>query len=149
MNIFTGILGIDAKIKEAATAMGMTDWQILRQVEIPLAMPVILTGIRVAVVISVGVATIAAVVGAGGLGTYIFRGLRQNNDNLLLTGAIFSALLALLTDFGLGQIAKLYEPKSSQENTFPVRRKILAFSSIGLIFALVGFSLFSNFKNQI
>ena len=148
-NTVTGISGIDAKIKEAATAMGMTDWQILRQVELPLAMPVILTGIRVAVVISVGVATIAAAIGAGGLGTYIFRGLRQNDNNLILAGAIFSALLALLADFGLGQIAKLYEPKSSQQVTAQTRRKVVAFASIGLITFLIGFSLFSNFKSQI
>ena len=143
-NTVTGILSVDAKIKEAATAMGMTDRQILHQVEMPLAMPVILTGIRVAVVINVGVATIAAVVGAGGLGTYIFRGLRQNDDNLLLAGAIFSALLALLADFGLGQIAKLYEPKSSQDQTAQTRRRIVALASIGLIAALIGFSLISN-----
>jgi osmoprotectant transport system permease protein len=67
-NTVTGILGIEPKIREAATAMGMTGWQQLRMVELPLAMPVILTGIRVAVVISVGVATVAAAVGAGGLG---------------------------------------------------------------------------------
>jgi osmoprotectant transport system permease protein len=107
-NTVTGILGIDPKIREAATAMGMTGWQRLRMVELPLAMPVLLTGIRVAVVISVGVATVAAAVGAGGLGTYIFRGLRQNDNNLLLAGALASALLALLLDFALGQFEKSY-----------------------------------------
>jgi osmoprotectant transport system permease protein len=107
-NTVTGILGIDPKIREAATAMGMTDGQVLRMVELPLAMPVILTGIRVAVVICVGVATVAAAVGAGGLGTYIFRGLRQNDNNLLLAGAIASALLALLCDFGLGKIERSF-----------------------------------------
>ena len=94
-NTVTGILGIDPKLIEAANAMGMTPSQRLQMVELPLAMPVILTGIRVAVVISVGVATVAAAVGAGGLGTYIFRGLRQNDNNLLLAG-LASALLALL-----------------------------------------------------
>lgn len=147
-NTFTGILGIDPKIKEAATAMGMTNWQILRQVELPLAMPVILTGIRVAVVISVGVATIAAVVGAGGLGTYIFRGLRQNNDNLLLTGAIFSALLALLADFGLGQIAGLYQYKNSHQKGVQNRRKFLAFASAGIIGALILFSFSPLLSNS-
>ena len=117
-NTVTGILSVDKKVKEAAVAMGMTDWQILKMVELPLAAPVILTGIRVAVVISVGVATIAAAVGAGGLGTYIFRGLRQNDNNLLLAGAIFSAVLALLADFALGQIAKLYEPKRAEDKLF-------------------------------
>src|SRR4051812_43175534 len=89
-NTVTGISGVDARTREAAVAMGMTDWQILKMVELPLAAPVILTGIRVAVVIAVGVATVAAAVGAGGLGTYIFRGLRQNDNNLLLAGAISS-----------------------------------------------------------
>ena len=107
-NTFTGILGIDPKVIEASTAMGMTDWQRLRLVELPLAMPVILTGIRVAVVISVGVATVAAAVGAGGLGTYIFRGIRQNDNNLLLAGAVASAVLALLCDFALGQVEKAF-----------------------------------------
>ena len=116
-NTVTGILGIDPKITEAATAMGMTDGQRLRMVELPLAMPVILTGIRVAVVISVGVATVAAAVGAGGLGTYIFRGLRQNDNNLLLAGAIASALLALLCDFALGQLEKAYAIAERRSST--------------------------------
>jgi osmoprotectant transport system permease protein len=107
-NTVTGILGIEPKVREAAIAMGMTDWQLLRMVELPLAMPVLLTGIRVAVVISVGVATVAAAIGAGGLGMYIFRGLRQNDDNLLLAGALASALLALVCDFALGRLEKAY-----------------------------------------
>jgi osmoprotectant transport system permease protein len=107
-NTMTGILGIDPELREASAALGMTEWQKLRLIETPLAMPVILTGIRVAVVISVGVATIAAAVGAGGLGTYIFRGLRQNDNNLLIAGALASALLALLCDFSLGRIAASY-----------------------------------------
>ncbi len=143
-NTVTGILGIDERIKEAATAMGMTDWQILRSVELPLAMPVILTGIRVAVVISVGVATIAAAVGAGGLGTYIFRGLRQNDNNLLLAGGIFSALLALFADFGLGQIARLYRPKSSENRTADKRRKIFVISGASLFSVLVFGSLLTG-----
>src|SRR5919106_5299629 len=107
-NTVTGILGVDKNVREAAVAMGMTDRQILWQVEMPLAMSVILTGVRVAVVICVGVATIAAAVGAGGLGTYIFRGLRQNDNNLLLAGAIASAALALLCDFAIGPFEKSY-----------------------------------------
>jgi len=94
-NTVTGIAGVDTAVREAAVAMGMTDRQILSQVELPLAMSVILTGVRVAMVISIGVATIAAAVGAGGLGVLIFRGLRQYDNNLLLAGAIPAALLAL------------------------------------------------------
>jgi len=103
-NTVTGILGVDPNVREAALAMGMTDGQILRQVELPLAMGVIVTGVRVATVIAVGVTTIAAAVGAGGLGVYIFRGLRQYDNNLLLAGAISAALLALVADYLLGLV---------------------------------------------
>lgn len=116
-NTFTGITGIDPKLRESATALGMTEWQKLRLVEMPLAAPVILTGIRVSVVISVGVATVAAAIGAGGLGTYIFRGLRQNDNNLLLAGAIAAALLALACDFAIGAIAKSFEIGNRQSKT--------------------------------
>src|SRR5205085_1938135 len=103
-NTVTGIEGVDRNIREAAVAMGMTDGQVLRQVELPLAAPVILAGVRVATVISVGIATIAAFIGAGGLGVYIQRGLRQYDNNLLLAGAIPAALLALAADAGIGLI---------------------------------------------
>jgi osmoprotectant transport system permease protein len=128
-NTVTGILGIDPKVREAATAMGMTGGQRLRMVELPLAMPVMLTGIRVAVVICVGVATVAAAVGAGGLGTYIFRGLRQNDDDLLLAGALASALLALLCDFGLGQIERSYR--------IGVRRSVWSAKFVGAAVAAI------------
>jgi len=137
-NTVTGILGIDPKIREAATAMGMTDGQILRMVELPLAMPVMLTGIRVAVVISVGVATVAAAVGAGGLGTYIFRGLRQNDNNLLIAGALASALLALLCDFALGQFEKSY---AIGERSSKLRRKLVAIAAAILLIGVAAFSL--------
>ncbi|MGI8787984.1 MAG: ABC transporter permease/substrate-binding protein [Pyrinomonadaceae bacterium] len=147
-NTVTGISGVDAKVREAATAMGMTDWQILKMVELPLAMPVILTGIRVAVVISVGVATIAAAVGAGGLGTYIFRGLRQNDNNLLLAGAVSAAILALAADFALGQIEKLYAPVRAENVASIKRRKLIAVGAVGLIVALIGLSFISSFQSK-
>ena len=87
--------------------MGMTDLQLLWQVEIPLALGVIVAGIRVAAITSVGIATIAAAIGAGGLGMYIFRGVAGVNTTLILAGSIPAALLALLTDFGLGRMEKL------------------------------------------
>ena len=141
-NTVTGIIGIDPKLREASTAMGMTDWQQLKLVELPLAMPVILTGIRVAVVISVGVATVAAAVGAGGLGMYIFRGLRQNDNNLLIAGALASAILALLCDFALGQYEKSYEIR--ERKTAP-RRRFLALAVAGVLGVVVGLGLLSNF----
>lgn len=146
-NTVTGISGVDAKIKEAATAMGMTDFQILKMVELPLAAPVILTGIRVAVVIAVGVATIAAAVGAGGLGTYIFRGLRQNDNNLLLAGAIFSAILALLADFALGQIEKIYQLKNLQNKSSAKTGKLVAIGAAALIFIIFAVPFISNFNS--
>src|SRR4051812_41985881 len=103
-NTVTGVEGVERSVREAAVAMGMTDRQVLRQVELPLAAPVILAGVRVATVISVGVATIAAAIGAGGLGTLIFRGLRQYDNYLILAGAVPAALLALAADAGLGLI---------------------------------------------
>lgn len=147
-NTVTGISGVDPKIVEAATAMGMTDWQILKKVELPLAAPVILTGIRVAVVIAVGVATIAAAIGAGGLGTYIFRGLRQNDNNLLLAGALFSAVLALLADFTIGQIEKLYALANIQEKSVHKRRKIVLAGAAMVILSLLSYSSIANLISE-
>lgn len=115
-NTVTGILGVEPSVREAAVAMGMTDGQVLRQVELPLAMGVIVTGIRVATVIAVGVTTIAAAVGAGGLGVYIFRGLRQYDNNLLLAGAMSAALLALAADFFLGLLERQFSLESNRRS---------------------------------
>ncbi len=103
-NTYTGIVGVDRAIVTAGTGMGMTDMQLLWQVEIPLALGVILAGVRVAAVIAIGLATIAAAIGAGGLGVFIFRGVATVNNQLLLAGAIPSALMALAADFGLGLV---------------------------------------------
>lgn len=105
-NTYTGISGVDPAVREAARGMGMTDRQLLLHVELPLAWGVILAGVRVATVISVGIATIAAAIGAGGLGEFIFRGLAMINNQLILAGAIPAALLALLADFGLGRLER-------------------------------------------
>ena len=107
-NTFTGISGVDPAVREAGRGMGMTDSQLLWQVELPLALGVIFAGIRVATVVAVGVATIAAAVGAGGLGMFIFRGVSMLDNRLILAGAIPAALLALVADFGLGTIEKLF-----------------------------------------
>jgi osmoprotectant transport system permease protein len=93
-----GLKSLDRVIVEAGTAMGMTPWQLLREVQLPLALPSIVAGIRVAAVIGVGTATIAAAVGAGGLGEYIFRGLSMVDPTVILAGAVPSALLALTID---------------------------------------------------
>ena len=105
-NTYIGINSINPAIKEAGIGMGMTDQQLLLQVEIPLALPVILAGVRVATVISVGIATIAAAVGGGGLGVFIFRGISTVNNELILAGAVPAAVIALSADFGLGLLEK-------------------------------------------
>jgi osmoprotectant transport system permease protein len=101
-NTYTGITGVDRAVVEAGRGMGMTDRQLLFQVELPLALSVIIAGIRVAAVTSVGIATIAAAIGAGGLGEYIFRGLAMVNNQVILAGAIPAALLAIVADLSLG-----------------------------------------------
>lgn len=105
-NTHAGIVGVDRSVLEAARGMGMTGRQLLFQVEMPLASGVILAGVRVAAVISVGTATIAAAVGAGGLGEFIFRGVASVNNQLILAGAVPAAALALLADVGLGFVER-------------------------------------------
>ncbi len=105
-NTMTGILAVDPAVRESAIAMGMTGRELLFQVEIPLAARTILAGIRVATVITVGTATIAAAIGAGGLGVFIFRGIASVDATQILAGAIPASLLALLCDGGLGWIEK-------------------------------------------
>jgi len=105
-NTCVGLSNIDPAILEAAEAMGMTEPQILFRVRLPLATSVILAGIRTATVITIGVATIAAAIGAGGLGTFIFRGVAMVSDAVILAGAIPAALLALLADFLLGLLER-------------------------------------------
>ncbi|MCI0485519.1 MAG: ABC transporter permease subunit [Blastocatellia bacterium] len=113
-NTFTGISGVDPAVREAARGMGMTDWQMLTQVELPLSLGVIVAGVRVATVISVGTATIAAAIGAGGLGMYIFRGLRMYDNTLILAGAVPAALMSLGADFLLGLIEKALAPSRAR-----------------------------------
>ena len=109
-NTYVGIKGVDRAVVEAGRGMGMTDRQLLFQVELPLALGVIIAGVRVATVISVGLATIAAAIGAGGLGEYIFRGLAMVNNQVILAGAIPAAAMALLADVSLGWLEKRLSP---------------------------------------
>jgi osmoprotectant transport system permease protein len=118
-NTYIGISNVDKSLKESAVALGMTDWQILRYVEFPLATGVILAGVRIATVLSIGIATIAAAIGGGGLGVFIFRGISTVNNQLILAGAIPSAFLALAADWGLGWLEKTLSPP----NRFKIRFK--------------------------
>jgi osmoprotectant transport system permease protein len=105
-NTVTGILGVDPVVRDSAVAMGMTRGEVLRLVELPLAAPTIIAGLRIATVTTIGTATIAAAIGAGGLGVFIFRGIASVDKLQILAGAIPAALLAILADALLGWIEK-------------------------------------------
>lgn len=109
-NTYAGIKGVDPAVVEAGRGMGLTNRQLLFHVELPLALGVIIAGIRVATVLLIGLTTIAAAIGAGGLGEYIFRGLAMVNNAVILAGAIPAAALALLADVGLGWLERRLSP---------------------------------------
>jgi osmoprotectant transport system permease protein len=132
-NTYIGINSINPAIKEAGIGMGMTDEQLLLQVEIPLALPVILAGVRVATVISVGIATIAAAIGGGGLGVFIFRGISTVNNELILAGAIPAALIALSADFGLEFLEKSLTKQTGSKHKIAVVLGIIIVIISGLI----------------
>ncbi|WP_248924691.1 ABC transporter permease [Paenibacillus hamazuiensis] len=110
-NTCTGIMEVDRSVIEAARGMGLTNLQILFKVELPLALSVIMAGIRTATVINVGTATLAAFIGAGGLGDFIFLGITRNIDALVLIGALPAAVLAMALDFLLGSMERLSTPR--------------------------------------
>jgi osmoprotectant transport system permease protein len=146
-NTYTGITGVDGAIKEAAIGMGMSYSQRLFKIEIPLAMPVLLAGIRTATVINVGVATLAAYIGAGGLGEFIFGGIALNNTNMLLAGAIPAAVLAILFDFILSRIQHLnFKKWKLSMAVFPAI--ILVLSSFYLIPKEIGSKLQAGFTPE-
>jgi osmoprotectant transport system permease protein len=109
-NTLAGIEGIDPAVRDSAVAMGMTGWQLLRLVELPLAARTIFAGLRIAVVTTIGTATIAAAIGAGGLGVFIFRGVASVDTAQILAGAVPAALMALAADGGLGWIERKLSP---------------------------------------
>src|SRR5881396_1968832 len=109
-NTLTGILGVDRAVRESAIAMGMTGRQLLWEVELPLAARTILAGVRVATVTTIGTATIAAAIGGGGLGVFIFRGLASVDTTLILAGAGPAALIALVADKGLSWVEHKFSP---------------------------------------
>lgn len=109
-NTFVGIISVDAAVCESAVAMGMTPGQLLRQVQLPLAAQTIMAGVRVATVTTIGTATIAAAIGGGGLGVFIFRGVASVDTTQILAGAVPAALIALLADGGLGWVERMLSP---------------------------------------
>src|SRR5690554_5630276 len=116
-NTVLGLFTVDPQLKKVASAIGLTDWQRLRQVELPLAIPAILAGIRTASVITVGTATLAAFIGAGGLGEFIVTGLALNNTSLILKGAIPSALLAVVIELLFEELEKWMMPAHLRQKT--------------------------------
>lgn len=120
-NTHAGIRAVDRSVVEAARGMGMTDRQLLLKVQLPLAAGVVVAGIRVATVVSVGIATIAAAIGAGGLGVYIFRGIAVLDDTIILAGAVPAALMALAADGLLGWLARRLGPVGAPDGALEVR----------------------------
>ena len=143
-NTYIGINSISPAIKEAGIGMGMTDQQLLFQVEIPLALPVILAGVRVATVISVGIATIAAAIGGGGLGVFIFRGISTVNNELILAGAVPAALIALSADFGLGLLEKRLTNQIEKKGKF--NRQIAIF--LGIVSLIIAGLIAFNYQQK-
>jgi osmoprotectant transport system permease protein len=147
LNTYTGLNQVDPGFIEAGLSMGMSRRQVLFYIELPLALNVILTGIRVSTVICVGIATIAAAIGAGGLGTFIFRGISTVNNQLILAGAIPSALIALTADWGIGWLEKKLTRRTPRKPFSRKKRLIwlglagfLVFSSIGLFYQQINFN---------
>ena len=110
-NTYTAIRNVDPALRSAATGMGMSAMQRLVRVEIPIALPVILAGVRIAVVLNIGVTAIAAYIGAGGLGTFISRGISQTDIRQLITGALSLGLLAIAADYALLRLQRRLTPK--------------------------------------
>jgi len=131
-NTYTGIMGVDASVVEAARGMGMTKAQLLFKVELPLALPVIFAGIRTATVINVGVATLAAYIGAGGLGEFIFGGIALNNSSMILAGAIPAALLAILLD----QLLALLQNRKGVQMIKPMMVLLILFPLFSFMYAV-------------
>jgi osmoprotectant transport system permease protein len=109
-NTYTAINNVDPALREAARGMGMTSVERLRKVELPIAVPVIMAGIRIAVVINIGVTAIATYIGAGGLGSLISRGISQTDSRQLIAGAVCVSLLAIVTDYGLQRVQRCLTP---------------------------------------
>ena len=110
-NTYTGLANVDSAILEAGKGMGMTNWQLMRMVQLPLALPVIMTGVRISAVTAVGLTTIAALIGAGGLGQLIYRGISMVNNKMIITGAVPAMVLTLIVDYLLNILERAVTPK--------------------------------------
>lgn len=143
-NTYTSLENISPDIKEAGKAMGMTNYQLLTMVELPLALPIIMAGVRISSVTAVGLMTIAAYVGAGGLGDLIFAGIQSLNSSMILSGAIPACIMALLLDFIIGKIEKKASEKKSKNRKKTRRNRIIALSTC--IILIISFGIFNYRK---
>ena len=156
-NTYTGIASIDPQLVEAANGIGLTKWQVLAKVKIPMALPVIMAGVRISAVTAVGLMTMAAFIGAGGLGYLVFSGIRTVNNLQILAGAIPACLLALLVDFLMGMVEKLVTPISLQKNFGKSkealrksrrRQKVTLGITAALILVLLGNSVLAGLNKE-
>lgn len=108
-NVYTGITNIDPSIIEAANGMGISPCKIMYKIKLPIAFPIIMAGVRTSVVMGIGIGAIAAYIGAGGLGDYIFHGISRSNDKMIIIGAVLISVLTILTDKGLSKLQRRYE----------------------------------------
>lgn len=129
-NTYTGLINISPATIEAGQAMGMTEGQLLRMVQLPLALPIIMAGVRISAVTAVGLMTISAFIGAGGLGSYIYTGVQTVNTNMILAGAVPACILALIMDFVIGRIEKMVEPKNKKNK---LQKRSMAIASVMLV----------------
>lgn len=148
-NTYIGIKGVDNSTIGAAVGMGMTNFQVLTKVKLPIAVAVIMGGIRISTVGTIGTATIAALIGAGGLGELIFRGISTSNNNLVLTGAIPTAVLAFVANYFLGVLEKVLTPNGMLSNRNEKKKNIKILKVVTLLLVLViGFRVYENRKDK-
>ncbi|MGL5278512.1 MAG: glycine betaine ABC transporter substrate-binding protein [Cetobacterium sp.] len=148
-NTYIGIKGVDKSTIQAAIGMGMTNFQVLTKVKLPIAVAVIMGGIRISTVATIGTATIAALIGAGGLGELIFRGISTSNNNLVLTGAIPTAILAFVANYFLGVLEKVLTPSGMLTNPKEKKKNIKILKIVMAILILgIGFRIYENNKNR-
>lgn len=144
-NTYTGITTIDPLIIEAATGMGSTRWQILYKIKLPLALPVIMSGLRNMATMTIALAGIASFIGAGGLGVAIYRGITTNNSAMTMGGSLLIALLALLVDALLGKVEKMIK---GQKRVAPAKRRVIYAIAAGLLIVAVGGSVLAQLRPQ-
>ena len=145
-NTYAGIQGVEPLVVEAARGLGLSDWQVLQQVELPLALPMIFAGLRTATVINIGVATLCALIAAGGLGEYIFRGIAVNNTNMILAGAVPASLLAIALDVLLGGLERGLQ-SNAVTRQLRQRGKPVLLTALGVA-GLVGLAYFMFYRPE-